>query len=199
MKFMKEFTEFFSNRPAFGTDEVKLFLKRREASQGYHKLIIQNLLKSGKIHKITKGAYTFHNEVQYAGFAFEPFYYGLEDALSLRGLWEQETNPIIVTPRRVKNGIRQFDSRNYLVRRISRNMFFGYSLMEYERFHIPVSDIEKTLIDLVYFNEKVPDDVVAEIIRKLNRETLDSYLSEVPDYLSRILKNLVYGKKLQER
>jgi hypothetical protein len=56
------------------------------------------LLRSGRIYKITRGSYTFYDEVQYAGFAFQPFYYGLEDALSLLGLWKQETNPVIITP-----------------------------------------------------------------------------------------------------
>ncbi|EQD66731.1 transcriptional regulator, partial [mine drainage metagenome] len=81
--------------------------------------------------------------------AFLPFYYGLEDALSLRGFWEQETNPVIITPRKVRNGVRQFDSRNYVVRRIDRKMFFGYTFVNYEEFYIPVSDTEKTLIDLI--------------------------------------------------
>ena len=195
MKFMKQFTEEFSNKPAFGTEEVRAFLKRRSASGGYHKLLIQNMLKSGRIYKITKGAYTFYDEVQYAGFAFYPFYYGLEDALSLRGLWEQETNPVIITPRKVRNGIRQFDSRNYLVRRIDRKMFFGYTMLEYGQFYIPVSDMEKTLIDLVYFNVRVPDEVISAMIENLNQETFSSYLTEVPKYQSNRMRNIVHKKK----
>ncbi len=195
MKFMKWFIEEFSNKPAFGIDEVKAFLRRRNASEGYHKLLIQNMIKSGRIYKITRGVYTFHDEVQYAGFAFTPFYYGLEDALSLLGLWEQETNPVIITPRKVRNGIRQFDSRNYLVRRVRRKMFFGYTLMKYEQFYIPVSDIEKTLIDLVYFNIRVPDEVISTIIRRLNRETFNSYLIELPQYLSSRVRIIVRKKK----
>ena len=38
-------------------------------------------------------------------------------------------------------------------------MFFGYTLLQYEQFYVPFSDIEKTLIDLVYFGIKVPDEV----------------------------------------
>jgi predicted transcriptional regulator of viral defense system len=145
--------------------------------------------------KITRGAYTFYDEVQYARFAFPPFYYGLEDALSLRGLWEQETNPVIITPRKVRNGIRQFDSRNYIVRRIKRKMFFGYTLLQYEQFYIPVSDIEKTLIDLVYFGIRVPDEVISTMIGKLNRETFNSYLTELPQYLSNRMRIIVRKKK----
>ena len=195
MKFMKQFIEEFSKKPAFGIDEVKTFIRRRKASEGYHKLLIQNLLKSGRIYKITRGAYTFYDEVQYVGFAFPPFYYGLEDALSLRGLWEQETNPVIITPRKVRNGIRQFDSRNYLVRRIKRDMFFGYTLLKYEQFYIPVSDIEKTLIDLVYFDIRIPDEIISTMIKKMNRETFNSYLTELPQYLSNRIRIIVRKKK----
>lgn len=195
MKFSKQFTEEFSKKPAFGIDEVKTFIRRRNASEGYYKLLIQNMLKSGRLYKITRGAYTFYDEAQYVGFAFTPFYYGLEDALSLRGLWEQETNPVIITPRKVRNGIRQFDSRNYLVRRIKRTMFFGYSLLKYEQFYIPVSNIEKTLIDLVYFDIRVPDEIISTLIGKLDLETFNSYLAEIPQYLSNRMKIIVHKKE----
>ena len=195
MKYMKQFTEEFSRKPAFVIDEVKSFLNRRNASDGYYKLLVQNLLKSNRIHKITRGAYSFYDEVQYAGFAFQPFYYGLEDALSLRGLWEQETNPVIVTPRKIRTGVRQFDSRNYIVRHIKRDMFFGYSLLLYDQFYIPVSDIEKTLIDLVYFGINVPDEVISIMIRKLDRQTFNTYLTELPKYLSNRIRKVVRKKK----
>ena len=195
MKFMKQLTENFSKKPAFLIDEVKLFLDRRNASEGYYKLLIHNLLKSNRIYKITRGAYTFHDEVQYSGFAFHPFYYGLEDALTLRGLWEQETNPVVITPRKVRNGVRQFDSRNYVVRNIKRNMFFDYSLLQYGQFYIPVSDIEKTLIDLVYFGIRVPDETLVNVIKKLNRDIFNTYLTEIPENLSKRLRKVVSKKK----
>ena len=185
----------FQQKASFLIDEVKLFLDRRNASKGYYKLLIQNLLKYNRIHKITRGAYTFYDEVQYSGYAFQPFYYGLEDALTLRGLWEQETNPVIITPRKVRNGVRQFDSRNYVVRHIKRNMFFGYSLLQYGLFHIPVSDLEKTLIDLVYFDIRVPDETLFNVIRKLNRDTFNTYLTEIPEYLSKRMRKVVSKKK----
>ena len=195
MKFMKQLTENFSKKPAFLIDEVKLFLDRRNASEGYYKLLIHNLLKSNRIYKITRGAYTFRDEVQYSGFAFHPFYYGLEDALTLRGLWEQETKPVVITPRKVRNGDRQFDSRNYVVRNIKRNMFFDYSLLQYGQFYIPVSDIEKTLIDLVYFGIRVPDETLVNVIKKLNRDIFNTYLTEIPENLSKRLRKVVSKKK----
>ena len=104
-------------------------------------------------------------------------------------------NPVIITPRKVRNGVRQFDSRNYLVRHIKRKMFFGYSLLQYGLFHIPVSDLEKTLIDLVYFDIRVPDETLVKIIRKLNRETFNTYLAEIPENLSKRIRKIVNKKK----
>ncbi|MHB8359305.1 MAG: hypothetical protein ACYDCP_07390 [Thermoplasmataceae archaeon] len=109
MKYMHDLVSHFFSKPAFSVDELKAYLHRRQAPEGYHKVLIQNLLNSGKIFRIARGSYTFHEEIQYVGFAFKPFYYGLEDALSLRELWEQETNPVIITPRKVRNGLRQFE------------------------------------------------------------------------------------------
>ena len=55
---------FMVNSSAFVIGEVKSFLYRRNASEGYYRLLIQNMIKSSRIHKITRGAYTFHDEVQ---------------------------------------------------------------------------------------------------------------------------------------
>jgi predicted transcriptional regulator of viral defense system len=185
MKFMRELTSHFESKPAFTSREVRTFLLNRGASAGYHKLLIHNLQESRRIFRISRGAYTFHEEVQLVGFGFQPFYYGLQDALSLRGLWEQETNPVILTPKRVRNGLRQFEGRNYLIRRIDRKMFFGFTFVSYYDFSIPVSDVEKTLIDFFYYRVKIPAEAQQSIAQKIDKARLRSYLKEVPDSLSR--------------
>lgn len=177
---MKEFNQHFSSKPAFTSAESRHFVVSRGASKGYYKLMLHNLVESGRIRRITKGAYTFYDEVQYVGFAYRPFYYGLEDALSLRGIWNQQTNPVVVTPRVVRTGVRDFEGRNYIIRRLDRSMFFGYSLIRYGDFYIPVSDNEKTLIDLVYFKLRIPDSVYRDLIGIYEPEILEKYLSKVP-------------------
>ena len=124
MKYMQEFISYFHSKPAFSSFEARNFFSFREGPKGYHKTVISNLLNSGRLHRITRGHYTFHEEVQFAGFAFMPFYHGLQDALSLINLWEQEMNPVIMTPRKVRSGLRTFERRNYIVRWIDRSMFF---------------------------------------------------------------------------
>ena len=179
MKFMKEFLNNFSSKPAFSTSEARNFFSFRNRPIGYYKTVINNLVKSGRLHRITRGHYTFYDEIQFAGFAFSPFYYGLEDALSLRNLWEQETNPVIITPRRVRSGLRNFEGRNYLVRWIDRNMFFGYSLIPYGNYFIPVADPEKILIDMVYYHEFLPVETKEELLNVISTGLLDEYLSRL--------------------
>ena len=183
MKFMKEFIAQFSSKPAFSSYEARNFFTFRHGPEGYYKLVLNNLVRSGRIYRITRGQYTFHDEVQYVGFAFRPFYYGLQDALSIRNLWEQETNPVIITPRRVRSGIRTFLGRNYLIRWIERSMFFGYSLVEYGDFFIPVADAEKILIDMVYYHEFLPEEIKNEIVSSVNKEKLQEYILMLPEFL----------------
>lgn len=186
---MRSFTDHFSGKPAFSLQEARRFLDSRDASAGYYKLVIQNLIKSDRIKKIASGYYTFHDEVQYVGFAFFPFYYGLEDALSLREIWNQQTNPVVITPRKVRNGVRQFDGRNYVVRRIDRKMFFGYDFVRYEEVFIPVSNVEKTFIDFIYFHETLPVETLQTLIRAVDPNTLQDYLSTVTiDLKARVMR-----------
>ena len=185
MKFMKEFIAQFSSKPAFTSYEARNFFTFRHGPEGYYKLVLNNLVKSGRIYRITRGKYSFYDEIQYVGFAFKPFYYGLQDALSIRNLWEQETNPVIITPRRVRSGVRTFLGRNYVIRWIERSMFFGYSLVEYGDFFIPVADTEKILIDMVYYHEFLPEEVKNEILSAVNKKKLQEYILMLPDYMKK--------------
>ena len=183
MKFMKEFISQFSSKPVFSSYEARNFFRFRQGPEGYYKVVLNNLVRSGRIYRITRGQYSFYDEIQYVGFAFKPFYYGLQDALPIRNIWEQETNPVIITPRRVRSGIRIFQGRSYLIRWIERSMFFGYSLVEYGDFFIPVADAEKTLIDMVYYHEFMPEEVKDEILKAVKKEKLQEYILMLPEYL----------------
>ena len=190
MKSMREFRLHFTKKPAFTAREAELFLENRKSSPGYYKLVIHNLLSRREIYRITRGVYTFQEDAQMSGFGFSPFYYGLEDALSLRNVWEQETNPVVITPRNVRVGIRQFEGRNFVVRRIDRQMFFGYTYVAYGDFHIPVSTIEKTFIDFIYYRIELPRELMFAIMSKSSRRKINEYLREIPKWLS---------KKVQEK
>ncbi len=115
------------------------------------------------------------------GFTYYPFYYGLENALSILKLWDQETNPVIITPLHVRTGLMQFNGRNYIVRKIARELFFGYTYVKYYDFYIPVSDREKTLIDFVYYNEKIPPELFNELKANADKKILKTYISKISE------------------
>ncbi|MGD0729148.1 MAG: hypothetical protein ABR981_03680 [Candidatus Micrarchaeaceae archaeon] len=162
--------------PVFRVSDVKIEFSDKKISSSYIHLMLYNLNKKGEIRRVTKSAYTFHNDVSVVGFAFEPFYYGFESALSIMGFSDQGTNLTVVTPRNVRAGIRAFEGRNYRIKRIKKEHFFGYKSIKYGNFWIPVSDLEKTLIDMISLNDHIKDEVKASILKNINRKILNKYL-----------------------
>lgn len=157
----------------------------------YAKLLVHNLLKKGKIKKIGKGVYTIHNELSLAIFASQPAYLGLQSALSQYGMWEQETIPVIVTTKKIRRGIRKVMGGNVLVRNISQKYFFGSHFVQEGNFYLPYSDVEKTCIDMIVFNQKMSEETLKKIKNKINRQKLLRYLKRYPSNIrKRVIKLL---------
>jgi len=175
----------FEKEPAFCARDIRTFFAGNRLSEGYRNLMVHKLLRDGKLQRIGRGIYTFRQETQVVGFAFQPFYYGLQDALSLRNLWEQETVPVVVTPRKVRAGKRKFLGSNYIVRRIGRSMFFGFDMVKYGDFWVPVSDLEKTLIDFVHFRQPLSRELVLELRKSVRSDVMGAYLKRVPEKLAK--------------
>jgi len=195
MTLVKMLISRFAKEPAFTSRDAAVFFRKEGVSPAYRNLLLHKLVKQGELFPITKGVYTFRQEMQAVGFAFQPFYYGLQDALSLRNLWEQETAPVVITPRRVRTGVRKFLGNNYVVKRIDRKMFFGFSLLKYGDFWVPVSDAEKTLIDLVHFRQPVSEEALAGIKKAIRKEVLEEYLKRVPERLAERMREKLKMKK----
>ncbi|MDG7048996.1 MAG: type IV toxin-antitoxin system AbiEi family antitoxin domain-containing protein [Nitrososphaerota archaeon] len=138
--------------PYFTISDVK-----RVAGQRYAYLIINKLMKRGEIFRLGRGVYSRYSDPSLAVYYFKPAYIGLQDAMSYHNLWEQETVPIIITCRKVRRVERTVFKTRMVVKAISPNYFFGYEFIETGDFSVPVSDVEKTLIDLIYFREWVKD------------------------------------------
>jgi predicted transcriptional regulator of viral defense system len=181
MKYVKQFLSTFQNKYVFSANDVQRFLSFRHANGDYYKIFLSNLLKKDKINRIRYGYYSVYNDIMLTGFTYYPFYYGLENALSILKLWDQETNPVIITPLHVRTGLMQFNGRNYIVRKIARELFFGYTYVKYYDFYIPVSDREKTLIDFVYYNEKIPPELFNELKANADKKILKTYISKISE------------------
>ncbi len=183
--------------PVFRIEDMKLALAPLKIKNDYLYLLVHNLLRKKEITKITKGIYTFHNEAAVVGFAFAPFYYGLENALSLRGISGQGMNFIVMTTRNVRRGVRTFQNRNYRIQYMDSKMFFGYDLLEYGAFWIPVSDLEKTVIDMIYFEGSIRDELWPEILKTLDMQKLKNHLKRYDAKFARmILEQISENKSL---
>ena len=75
---------------------------------------------------------------------------------------------------------------------MSRELFFGYTYVKYFDFYIPVSDLEKTLIDFVYYNEKIPPELFNELKANANKKIIKTYISRITDnrIRNKILKSM---------
>jgi len=185
VKYIKPVREHFRKFPVFTIQDIKVFLSQYRVNGPYIHTLVHHLREKGELKRIGRGVYSFREEAEIVGFAFSPFYYGLQEALSLRGLWEQETNPVVITCRRVRPGLRTILGANVLVRKIERKMFFGYGMVRYYDLWLPVSDVEKTLIDFVYFREPLAPEVLREMKKRIRKKLLDAYLRKVPAPVAR--------------
>lgn len=177
MKYVKPFLEYFRGFPAFTANDARLFLRKNGASSGYYMIFIHNLIRSSRAFGVKKGYYTLYDDPTIASFAFSPFYFGLETALTYHNLWDYMTPISIITTKTVRSGQREILGRNVDVRRIQKDKFFGYSMVHYkDGFYMPIADIEKTFIDSVYFHTIFGKEVYANMSRKIDKKKLDMYL-----------------------
>jgi predicted nucleotidyltransferase component of viral defense system len=119
LKYTFGIMDFLKKTPVVTTRDIKLYLKQKN----YSYLLLSNLVKQRKIKRITKSFYTIHEDPIVSVFCFRPAYLGLQEALSLYNLWEQETNVVIITTKKVRIGIHKLLESNVLVHRIKPKYF----------------------------------------------------------------------------
>lgn len=170
-KYIDKIRGYLKRTPVASMSSISVLVPNRS----YVHLIMNYLVKRGEIRRISKGYYTTREEPSLLVYCMRPAYIGMQDAMSFHGLWEQETNPVIITTRKVRPGVRRVFGQNVWVRRISPKYFFGYEYLASDGFLLPVSDVEKTFIDMIYFRE-MREDIAKEFRKRVNREKLEKYL-----------------------
>lgn len=192
-KHIKKIREFFKKTPVVDIKSIKMIVGRSD----YAYLIVSHMLKRGEIKRITKGYYSIHDDPVLAAYCFRPCYIGLEEAMSFHGIWEQETNLILVTTKKVRRGIRKVFGTNVLVRNIFPKYFFGFDYLKYGDFVVPISDVEKTFIDIIYFRQigkGFDKKILREFRKRIDGKKLNSYLKKYPlKFRKRILDILERG------
>ncbi len=187
IKYINDIRRFFKKSPVVDIQSLKKFIKKK--NKDYIYLLINNLLKKGEIRKITKGFYSIYDDPSLIVFCFKPSYLGLQNAMSFHNLWEQETNPIVVTTRNLRKGIRKIFDRNVFIRRIDKKYIFGFEYYKDGDFYFPYSDVEKTFIDMIYFRQPLDREVIDTFREKIDKKKLKEYLKRYPEKFKKKVNN----------
>ena len=151
--------------------------------KSYAKIFIHNLRKRGRIMELIRGWYTFSKSPYLITIPLGEAYVGLGTAAHIHGAWNQVPNIDILTTRApglTRSGERLVGGSKVIVRRIDRRMYFGYQHMALnEAVPIRVSDPEKTLIDLLYFNYPYAEEIIPELMRIAKKEKVLAYLKSM--------------------
>ncbi|HLD89097.1 MAG TPA: hypothetical protein VI894_02725 [Candidatus Nanoarchaeia archaeon] len=192
-KHMKKIEELFKKSPVVSYSSIERIIRNKKKKSQYGKQLIRNLILKGRINRLAKGFYTSSNDSSLSVFCFKPAYLGLQDALSFHNLWEQETIPVILTTRKIRQGIRKVMEGNVLIRRIEKKYFFGFDYVQQGNCYPPYSDLEKTLIDMVYFREKINPEALRHFTKKINQKKLSGYLKKYPKRIrNAVVKHLTF-------
>lgn len=196
-KYLSRVMSLFKESPVVGFSSIERIVRNKKNVKQYTKQLIRNLIKQEKIKKLTKGFYTSHDEISLIVFCFKPSYLGLQNAMSFHNLWEQETVPVVVTTRNIRQGIRRVFGFNALMRRISKKYIFGFEYCKDGDFYFPYSDIEKTFIDMVYFRQPLDKENISSFKEKIEKRKLAEYLKRYPERFRKKV-NGVLRQKIEE-
>jgi len=178
IKHISKIKELVKEMPVFTSGDIE----RVVGNKNYAHLLLHNLVKKGEIFRIKKGWYSFREDSFLSVFCFKPSYLGLQSALSFHDLWEQETNPVVITSKNVRKGVRRVFGVNVVVHYLKPEYLFGVTFLEKEDYLIPVSDVEKTLIDLIYFDQNNDKKLIGEIKKRADEKKTESYLKKYPSW-----------------
>ena len=156
----------------------------------FHKQRLSEWQKKDYVKKICKSFYIFsdlqineHVLCIIANRIYEPSYISLEMALSIYGIIPESVYGITsVTSQRTKN--LRTPVGDFIYRHTQPDLMFGYELREYDGHHYQIAEIEKAVLDYLYFNSKISGNEsfegmrfnVSEIKEKINIEKFNKYL-----------------------
>ncbi len=191
MKYERSFVEYFSKLPLFTAGDASRYLVKLGSSAEYSRLLLHNLVRSRRLFRIKKGFYTFSKDENVMGFAFRPFYYGMEYALTLRKVWTQQANPVIITTSKANTGVRDILLAKAVIHRINSRAFFGFEYLNYSGLFVPVSLPEKILLDFLYFEVNIDFTTQMTLVKDSNRVTLRSFASRLGNRYLRQVNRLL--------
>lgn len=162
-----------------------------KVDSSFHKQRLSEWQKKGYVKKIAKGFYIFSdleiNEptlFMIANRVYEPSYISLEMALSIYGLIPEAvygvTSATSQRTKRLKTPVGDF-----IYKHIRPDLMFGYELREHNGHRYQVAEIEKAVLDYLYFNSEIDNEESFRGVRlnapqfreKINSEKFNRYLN----------------------
>jgi len=172
------------NFPIFSIRDIE------KADLSFHKQRLSEWQKKGYVKKISKGFYIFSdleiNETTLftiANRVYEPSYISLEMVLSIYGLIPEAVYGITsVTSQKTKT--LKTPVGDFIYRHTQPELFFGYELKGHDGHHYQIAEIEKAVLDYLYFNSNIKDEESFKGVRfnasefkgKVNMEKFNTYL-----------------------
>lgn len=157
----------------------------------FHKQRLSEWQKKGYVKKLRQGFYIFSDlEINektlftLANRIYEPSYISHEMALSIYGLIPEAVYGVTsVTSQNTKNI--KTPVGDFIYRHIQPELMFGYELREHNGHHYRLAEIEKAVLDYLYFNSKISDNESFEAVRfniseakeKIDGEKFSKYLT----------------------
>ncbi len=194
MTIVKDIINHFSDYYVFTHRDLKLYFKNKKLKTANLTRIIAYMKSSKKLYTIRKGVYAFRKDSMVAGFAYSPFYYGLLSALTINELWTQNSRPDIITIRKVRvSSMHIFGDmkETVFVHHVPAKYFFGFDIVKYGTLNVPVSDPEKTLIDLFYYKVRLPIQDYGELLKKISRKKVRKYLERYDKHTATVVLNFI--------
>ncbi len=155
---------------------------------GQSKDVVKNKLsllsKQQKIFHLKKGYYSLNNIFNKFNFQklYKNTYIALYSALEYYESTTQRFNNLDLITKNILNN-QSLDEMKIIFHNVKKKMFFGFKKIKINNTDVFISNIEKTIIDCVYFSSKVYLTDVNDFIRKfkdeINIEILCMYLKKI--------------------
>ncbi|MEM3984674.1 MAG: hypothetical protein QXJ35_01740 [Candidatus Micrarchaeaceae archaeon] len=185
----------FRDFKTFTFNDAKMALRdrHRNISDKTIQVTLSRMATRKRIYSLTKGVYSLEKRDEIVGFASTPFYYGGLAALMIRDMIDDQVKMEIMTTHRVRVSLIAVfgGSSTVVLHHIPRKYYFGFEDLKYGDIVVPVSDPEKTLIDLFYYRVRLAIQDYSELLRAVNTKKLVRYLKVYNKRTARIVMEFI--------
>jgi len=171
----------------FSTNDIEFYFPK------FNRMNLFHWQQSGFIIKLRNEWYCFTDNNTVESFLFsisnkiyQPSYISLETALSFYGVIPEGVF-IIQGISTLKTNQFHNTQGNFRYKHIKTKLFFGYQIIKFGQFTIKIADLEKTILDSLYYNtqlETIQDFYDLRwnknsLKEKLNKDKLNDYVNQI--------------------